>query len=545
MKLTAGINEMNKWSIFVSLILMLWIVPYAYSQTNGIKKGIKFSELPLLKQRAIIDRVAPPKIHERDAPYSTPMYYLLSEGYRDGVGSMSGKGNLVLDRNRPDWQEELLKDWVDLGLTSTHFLTYPSQWEKSSTIDAIEDYFRISKKYGMKIGIRLGGDKSFGGLEASGWDLHPNNPNNRIDEYIEWARRVSAKGKGRVSYYVLGDELNLGGWEAPTGEAGKTEGHRVDEDKKWTPEIYMRVFPKLAEAIKTIDPEVKVSMFGMGGLDWEYVNGLFKEGYAEHADGVAANIGNKPAEEIQRFVKKVTTAAPDFKFYSNGVGYVRAKNTNFYPTNTTGKYDDEEQGTEVAKIMFRGFDAGWESTPYYIVVRQWQLADGTFAPHWYGLMGFTDLVLDSYDNLTFKHYPAWYSFQTIAHIFYSQSKTTPASFHIKMSKPVDFYRVYTRNDYECLLVLWNNEEKEESVSITLPTQKYLYPVKISLYNYRELSDVTYDLKGEKDLVMPEIRVGKVPVIIRLVSEEKISSAQKPDLYDYKDASKPNERRIED
>jgi hypothetical protein len=445
------------------------------------------------------------------------MYYLLCEGYQDGVGAMVGKGNLVLDRNRPDWQEELIKDWVDLGLTSTHFLTYPSQWEKSSTIEAIEDYFRISEKYGMKIGIRLGGDKSFGGLEGSGWDLHPKNPNNRIDEYIHWAKRVATKGKGRVNYYVLGDELNLGGWEAPTGEAGKTEGHRVDDDKKWTPDIYMRVFPKLAGAIKMIDPAVKVSMFGMGGLDWDYVDGLFNAGYAKYADGVAANIGNKPAKEIQQFVHNVLNIAPHFKFYSNGVGYVRAKNTNFYPTNTTGKYDDEAQGIEVAKIMFRGFDAGWESTPYYIVVRQWQLADGTFAPHWYGLMGFTDLLLDPYDNLTFKHYPGWYSFQTIAHIFYSRSKTAPASFQIKMSKPVDFYRVYTRNNYECLLVFWNNEEKEESVNIILPTQQYLYPVKISLFNYRELTDVAYQLQGENELVMPDVRIGQAPVIIRLVA----------------------------
>jgi hypothetical protein len=432
---------------------------------------------------------------------------------------MIGKGNLILDRNRPDWQEDLIKDWMALGLTSTHFLTYPSQWEKASTIQAIEDYFRISEKYGMKIGIRLGGDQSFGGLEGSGWDLHPNNPDNRIDEYTKWVSRVAEKGKGRVEYYVLGDELNLGGWEAPTGEAGKTEGHRTDEDKKWTPEVYMRVFPKLAETIKTIDPLAKVSMFGMGGLDWDYIDGLFQLDYAKYADAVAANIGNKKAEEIQHFVKKVIDVAPEFKFYSNGVGYVRAKNTNFYPTNTTGKYDDEEQGIEVAKIMFRCFDAGWDSTPYYIVVRQWILADGTFAPHWYGLMGFTDLILDAYDNLTFKHYPAWYSFQTISHIFYSKSKTEPAPFDIELSRPVDFTRIYVRNDVECLIVLWNNREKEESITITLPTQKFLYPVKVFLFNYRRLSDIEYNLKGENNLVMPNIKIGKAPVIIRLVAEE--------------------------
>jgi hypothetical protein len=198
------------------------------------------------------------------------------------------------------------------------------------------------------------------------------------------------------------------------------------------------------------------------------------------------------------------------------VGYVRAKFTNFYPTNTHGKYNDHDQGIEVAKIMFRGFDAGWDSTPYYIVVRQWQLADGSFAPHWYGLMGFTDLVLDAYDNLSFKHYPAWYAFQTISHIFYTKRQTKPAPFMIKLSETVDFSRVYIRNAYECLLVLWNNEDKEQTVMITLPTQKYRYPVKVSLFNYRELTDVVYRLVGDNELVIPEVRVGRAPVIIRLV-----------------------------
>ena len=513
--------KMQILKIFLSFFCLFLFCLNTYSQSDyssPVKKTTGFSQLPLSQQRAILNKVAAPDIVDRDAPYSTPMYYLLCAGYRDGVGAMVGKGNLVLDRNRPDWQEDLMKDWVDLGLTATHFLTYPSQWEKASTVEAIENYFNISEKYGMKIGIRLGGDKSFGGLEGSGWDLHPNNPENRIDEYVEWTKRVVRKGKGRVAYYILGDELNLGGWEAPTGDKGKTEGHRADEDKKWTPEIYMRVFPKLTTAIKNIDPDVKVSMFGMGGLDWDYIDALFKLGYGKYADGVAANISNNSAEEIQHFVKKVTDVAPNFKFYSNGIGYVRAKNTNFYPTNTTGKYDDVEQGIEVAKIIFRCFDAGWDSTPYYIVIRQWRLADGTFAPHWYGLMGFTDLVLDADDNLTFIHFPAWYSFQTISHVFYSKNKTKPAPFNMKLSTSVDFSRIYVRNNYECLIILWNNRQGEESVSITLPTQKYIYPVKISLFNHRKVSDIPYQLEEKNRLLIQDIRIGRAPVIIRLVAE---------------------------
>ena len=91
---------------------------------------------------------------------------------------------------------------------------------------------------------------------------------------------------------------------------------------------------------------------------------------------------------------------------------------------------------------------------------------------------------------------------------------------------VDFSRVYVRNDYECLLVLWNNEDNEESVNIILLSQKYRYPVKVSLFNYRDLLDVFYRLDEENNLVMPDVKIGKAPVIIRLVFEEKISPGQK-------------------
>ncbi|MFC2124735.1 hypothetical protein ACFLU5_07985 [Bacteroidota bacterium] len=350
--------------------------------------------------------------------------------------------------------------------------------------------------------------------------MHPNNPDNRLDEYKEWVKQVATRGKGLVDYYVLGDELNLYRWEGPTGNVGETRLLYTDTEKKWTPEIYMQVFTQLSNIIKSIDPDVNVSMFGMGGLDWEYLHSLFQLGYADYADGVAANIGNKPEKDIQSFVNKGKEFGPDFKFYSNGVGYLKAKNTNFYPTNVKGVYEDEEQGIEVAKVMFRGFDAEWDVTPYYIVVRQWQLADSTFAPHWYGMMGFMDLVLDAYENLTFKHYPAWYSFQTISHIFYSKSKskTKPAPFAMDIDEHVDFAKVYKRNNYECLLVMWNNDDNEQEISITLPTQKFKYPVQVSLFNYNVLEDIDYQLNDKNQLIMPHVLVGQTPVIIRLVAK---------------------------
>ena len=72
------------------------------------KKPVPFSQLPLAQQRLIVEKVAPPALAQRDNPYSTPMYYLPAKGYQAGPGSMKREGTIILDRNRPDIQEQLL-----------------------------------------------------------------------------------------------------------------------------------------------------------------------------------------------------------------------------------------------------------------------------------------------------------------------------------------------------------------------------------------------------------------------------------------------------
>ena len=117
--------------LLVALLLITWAgsispldQPALADQTSSgqaAQAGPGFSSLPIARRRAIENRLEPPPTARRAAPYSTPMYYLLARGYRDGVGSMdpTPAGNLILDRNRPDWQETILRDWVELGLISS------------------------------------------------------------------------------------------------------------------------------------------------------------------------------------------------------------------------------------------------------------------------------------------------------------------------------------------------------------------------------------------------------------------------------------------
>ncbi|MDC0936136.1 hypothetical protein OAS39_07600 [Pirellulales bacterium] len=524
-----------------------------------------FSELPIEQQRQIEQRVAPPPTAERDAPYSTPMYYLMYKGFSDGP-----HGELLLDRNRPDWQEALLRDWSELGLTSTQALTTPKQWDDPNIAQAYRDYFRLSKRYGMAVGMRLAGDETLVGIEAEGWGVHPRNPDNRLGDYAKWAGRIAHAGKGAVAYYIIGDEVNSQGWETSDAEGNTVKG-QTDDDRRWTPEDYIIAFKKITNEIRRSDPDAKVCMFGMNGIDVSYLDELFDLGYAEIADGVAANIdfGRYSPTQVRDFVEHVGSRAPNFKLYSNGVGYVAARDTNFYPANhgylpvpddtpdgataenTNGEnpdaenpdaenpdaenpvaenpddhsprlYSDEAQAKRIAKGMFAGFVAGWDVTPYYIVLRQWVLPDGTPAPHWYGFFGVNDLKVDEFGHVTPVRHAGWYAIQTISHIFYSKDRTKPAPFEIQLSGDVDQSWAFVRDNYECLLVLWNDSGSEPvTTEIVVGDTEFTYPVQISLFNYRKTTDLPYEIDEQGALTIHDVQVTDAPVIIRLVREEQV------------------------
>jgi hypothetical protein len=170
--------------------------------------------------------------------------------------------------------------------------------------------------------------------------------------------------------------------------------------------------------------------------------------------------------------------------------------------------------------MFLAFNYGWDSAPYYIVLRQWVLPDGTPAPHWYGFFGFCDFLVDEHDNLTVKRYPGWHAYATIAHIFHSKAATRPTSFQIDADQNVDHKWAFERYDYECLLMLWNDGvEGDETTTLTLPTTKYTYPVRVSLLNRHVTTDLPYHV-GDGKIIIPDVQIGEAPVIIRLVAEDQ-------------------------
>jgi len=481
------------------------------------KNVVHYSDLSPDRQAAIRAKISVPPLSARDAPYSTPMYYLMHQGFTDG-----DRQQLRLQRNRPDWQEALLRDWSEMGLTATHFLVTPSHFTDPHQTQALQDYLDLSGKYGMKVGLRLSGDEALGALEGNGWKLHPGNPDNRLEDYLDWVGSVATFFCERAVYYIVGDELSPMAWEERDAEGKTVRKTEADPARQWDPQTYLQVFSRIAETIHKRDPEVPVSMFASNGLRPDYVIGLLDAGYGDHTGAFAANLihSRVSPSKLHNFMQMLQGRVRNCQLVSSGVGYVAACDTVHYPVNHGEKpvLGDVAQAVEVARMMFTCFDAGMDYAPYYINVRQWVLPDGSTAPHWYGFFGFTDLCVDDYGHLTVKRYPAWYAFQTIAHIFYSRSVTQPAPITLRLGQPVDFLRVYVRNDYELLIVLWNDADEPRNVSLTLPGRKFAYPVQVNLFNYHLAHDVPYLLTEKDKLLIPQIQVGRAPVILRLVAE---------------------------
>ncbi len=480
--------------------------------------GPGFSTLPRPEQYRIRQMVTPPPPGERYGCYSTPMYYLMHEGYeyegdldKDPNGrcypQLRGKtgpdfGRWKLDRNRPDWQEAMIRNWAELGLNNTHLniypldpsLTVPAPWRQS-----IIDFVRLSDRYGLKVGVRL---DALGGYEA--WETNPDNPDNVMPRYLAWVKEVVGLLRGKAAYYILGDELRL--YDARPG---------LDK-KLWTHEKYLTYFRQVAGAVKEIEPTAKVSMFGAESGRWGDVLGLLKLGYARYGDAVAINYYNY--QDVPRFFDDARRLAPGLLFLSNGVGYVScAKAEPRYPEGDAyTRYDTEEaHGNVIAKNMFAWWDLGAATAPYYISLRNWVIR-GRVYPRWFGFFGFEDFVIDEYDHLTVRRYPGWYAFQTVAHTFYNRNRFRPPARPVSCSPTLTMFRAYEHDlsgGAELVMMLWNDKGPAQA-AVRIADRSWRYPVRVSTFNYHHWTDLPHTVSD--DGLAMNLEVDPNPVIVRLV-----------------------------
>jgi hypothetical protein len=505
---------MRSMGYVLGLILGIFLMPWAAWSSEAPT----FSSLPIVQQDRMHAMVEPPPLAQRYGCYSTPMYYLMYSGYGyDGINDkdpsarpyLIGKpgpdwGHWKLDRNRPDWQEAMVRDWVDLGLNNTHLDIYPLDNGLKLPADylkAIEDYATLSAKYGLKVGVRL---DPLGGTEL--WELHPNNPNNQRQPYLAWVKRIVETLKGKTAYYVLGDEMTL---HEPASNLAP---------KAWTPQQYLDYFKQVSAVIKGADPSAKVSMFAASSGEWFNVLYLLKNGYAHYGDAVAINFYDYG--EIPKFFDDARRLAPGLMFLSNGVGY--CSNGLVSPRYPQGdpysKLPTEEaHGNAIAKNMFAWWDLGASTAPYYLSLRQWVI-EGKVYPSWFGFFGFEDYLVD-HGSLTVKRYPGWYAYQTITHTFYNRSDFKTPPFAIDTSRPLSMFRAYehaVQGGSELLLMLWN-DKATITTTVKIKSSTYRYPVRVNTFDYHQWSDVRYEVTP--DTLNFDINVGPELVIVRLIREE--------------------------
>jgi len=498
-------------------LVLLVIASTCFVSPIHAKEGEAFSALSPQRQAALRAMVAPPPPAQRTGPYSTPMYYGMYKGYtyegsldRDAESRPYDKssagpdyGMWSLDRTRLDWQETMVRDWVELGLNNVHLNIYPvnDSFELSSDyIEWLTGFLALCDKHGLRVGVRL---DALGGYKA--WEMHPNNPQNQIEPYLAYVTRVTELLKGHALYYVLGDELTL---------------HKPADDldpQAWTPDFYLNYFKRVSAAIKAVDSHAIVSMFAASSGEWFNVLYLLENGYAQHGDAVALN--HYDYKTFPKYYAEAQALAPGLKFLSNGVGYCSSPTEPRYPlADPYSRHPTEaSHAAAVARTMFACWDLRLDTAPYYVSLRNWE-RDGKVYPRWFGFFGIEDYIIEG-DTLRVRHYPSWHAFRTVAHTFYNRDDFKQPAFDVRASNEVEMLQAYEHavpGGSELVLIVWNTKG-ETDTTIRVNSQRYQHPVSVSLDNYDDWADVSHRVTDEG--VAFDLRADATPRIIRLFATD--------------------------
>jgi len=476
-------------------------LPAPEKRNYGEPLGPRFASLPAERQTALRRAAEPVPLPRRRAPYSTPMYYLMHKGR--GFGRREERSPR-LDRARPDWQEAMVRDWVELGLTSVHLYFYCHPRGPRVGVPHREEWLtvkRLCEKYGLGIGARL--DLPHVG-RTPGWGVHPLNPDRDLDAYLNWVREVATMLKGSARYYVISDELNFG---------------RVPPDKGgWTAELYMQVWPAVAAAILSVDPAPRVSMFGASGSSWGDVRSMLAiDEYRRTAQAVAINLPHYRA--VPFCAAHLKRAAPDVQLLSNGVGYISSGEVTVRnpARDKYRRYSDYEQACVIAKAMFTWWEVDAGVAPYYITLRHWVIRGKTY-PRWYGFFGIEDYVVGDDDRLTVKRYPAWYAFQTIAHTFHDRPSFRTADFPVTPSAGVSKLSAFVRGDDELVLIIWQDFRKTGFTDLRIESTRFKHAVRVNLFDRSDWADVPYTIGRDGLVTLRDVRVSFEPAVIRLFAD---------------------------
>jgi hypothetical protein len=476
------------------------------------KAGELFTNLSSADQVRLRLKSAPKPLKERVNPYSTPMYY-------PQWGGSSEDGT-----QRSDWQEALVREFAELGMSQLHLYWYPNgvgtdkinytltEGDKTG----LSELVRLCKKYGIKMGLRVDIpymrvpelDQPEKDPVISYWMSNPRNPHNQNEDFLGWLGDIVALLKGDLDYIILGDEL--------------TDLNSVRKEN-WTQEDQLKFLKICSETIRKIDPKVLISGFALSSGKIDALLELAKAGYGESASAIAFN--HYDYTVIPKFLQNMKeVSGKAFPLLSNGVGYISSDTpVRNPPKDSYSKYSDKDQASMIARTMYSWWANGAHTAPYYVSIRTIDYK-GKVKPLWYGFFGYMDFIIDKNDNASFKRYPGWYAYRTIANIFDDRPSFTDPSFEITPSSPQNLYfRAFERKGKDLTIILWRKDNRKVPIDIDIASNEYKYPVQIDLMNHEKFSDVKYSVDGN-ETVLKHVETGFQPVIIRIFSATAIDEA---------------------
>lgn len=469
-----------------------------------------FSQLPAAEQVRLRLRSAPKPLAERINPYSALMYY-------PQWGGSSPDGT-----QRSDLQEALIREFAELGMSKLHYYAYPtgigtqnpndidfrlSEADKVGTSELV----RLCRKYGLKIGMRVDlpyilvperNRPEHSDPATSYWQSNPRNPDNQLALYTGWLRELVTLLKGDLEYIIVGDELTDSG-------VGLTEA--------WTKQDQMDVLKLCSAAIWEIDPKVLVSGFAASSGKIGDVIEMVKMGYGKYANAVAIN--HYDSNVVSDFLRKLKEAdGKDFPLLSNGVGYISSDTTpRNPPKDPYSRYTDADQASMIARTMYSWWNNQAFAAPYYVPIRSIDYK-GKAQPLWYGFFGFMDFIVDQNDIPSFKRYPGWYAYQTIANVFDDRPSFKESSVSVTPSNQDKLYfQAFEREGRDLTIILWREDRRKVPVDISIASQRYKHPVQIDLMNHETLKDTPYQNVGNQT-ILRNIETGFRPTIVRLFAE---------------------------
>ena len=217
-------------------------------------------------------------------------------------------------------------------------------------------------------------------------------------------------------------------------------------------------------------------------------------------------------ERLHTFVTGVRSLSPQFKLYSNGVGYCM------------DRFPEREQAVRVFHTMFKLWDAGWSQAPYYLL--------GSHRHLWS-----SGLVSRGADGQLVRR-AAWAAFQTCAQVFYDRAACKRPGFGIEVQPAGDGLGVpgrkymvngpasdaalfsYVRGR-ELLLVLMQyafDSDTTTRVNVRVRSGHFRHPVRVPMLSPRGRRDVAYELLPDGSVRLQGLMVTAEPTIVRMVAE---------------------------